>query len=138
MRLRIIATALAWLLPAVASAGGMQIEPGRWQFTATARMPMLPEPKTTTMTRCISEAEADPQAFIEDAQSCEISEVESDAVSMRWKMVCTGGGGRMVGESSYTSTGATVSGTTTMSLSANGHAFRIETRSEGRRLGPCE
>jgi hypothetical protein len=44
----------------------------------------------------------------------------------------------MVGETSYTSTGATVSGKTIMTMTVNGHPMRLETTTEGRRLGPCD
>jgi hypothetical protein len=127
------------LLPTTSLAGdGMRVEPGKWEYTATTQNSMLPGPKTTTMTRCITAAETSPEAFLDEAQDCELSEIESDAASMRWKMLCTNAAGQMRGETRYTSSGAAVSGTTSMTMTADGHTMTMEIQTEGRRIGPCE
>lgn len=140
MKISVIATILtiASLLAAPSFAGGMQVEPGKWEYTTTARNSMMPAPRTMTMTRCITTPEVDPDAFMDEAQDCELTDIESDASSMRWNMVCTNPGGEMRGETHYTSTGATISGTMTMTMSAEGHTMTMETQTEGRRLGPCD
>jgi len=134
-----IAALLTTLLPATSPADeGMRVEPGKWEYTATTQNSMMPEPKTMTVTRCITEAETRPESFLDEAQDCELTGIESDASSMRWKMLCTNAGGQMRGETRYTSTGETVSGTTTMTMTAEGHTMTMETRTEGRRIGPCD
>jgi hypothetical protein len=140
MKILAIATVLttAFLLAAPAFAGGMQVEPGTWEYTTTSKNSMMPGPRTMTMTRCITTPEVDPEAFMEEAQDCELTDIESDASSMHWKMVCTHPGGVMRGETHYTSTGATIRGTMTMTMTAEGQTMTMETQTEGRRLGACD
>lgn len=134
------ATAMSWfaLAPAAALAEGMQVEPGQWEFTATTDMPMLPGPKTVTTTRCITEPEVDPDAFMDQARECTVTEVESDATSMRWKMTCANPGGTMTSEASYTSTGTAVNGTMTMNIDVDGQTITMSSTTAGKRLGPCD
>ena len=40
------------------AAQAQQMEPGEWEFTNTMTSPMLPQPQTMTMKRCISSKEA--------------------------------------------------------------------------------
>jgi len=138
-RLWIGILALALLLvsgPALAE--GMRIEPGKWEFTSTAKMPMIPTPKTTTQTQCVTEPEIKPEEFLQGLEGCVVSDVQSDAKSMRWKMTCTSDGVTMVGNAIYTSTGAQIQGSMTLVMNANGQPMTFEQSSQGKHLGACD
>ena len=38
-------------------AEGIPVEPGLWKMTSTVTMPMLPQPRVTTMTECMTKSE---------------------------------------------------------------------------------
>jgi len=125
-------------LAGTAQAAGMRVEPGKWEFTTTSRMPMLPSPETSVDTQCVTESEVRPETFLSDSDGCELKDAASDASSMRWTIECRHPEGRMTGNASMTSTGASVEGTMTMQVDVGGQSTRFEQTWRGRRLGPCE
>ena len=127
----ILVTGAAW-------ADGMKVEPGRWEFETTTKQPFAPQPMTRTSTECIAEAEIDPSTFAKEARSCTISDIQTDGDSMKWKIVCSEGGGTMTGTGSAISTGASVTGSMNMVMQMAGQTMEIKSEWKGKRVGECE
>ena len=112
-------------------------EPGNWEFRSTATLPMSDESKTRVSTRCIRESEMSPDAFLKGT-NCTASDVETDDDSMSWKMSCANPMGPTEGEGRLRSSGDSIRGQITMSMLVHGRPMKIERKTEGKRLGPCE
>ena len=119
-------------------AEGMQVEPGKWEFTTRVVAPMMPTPITTVETECVTRSEIRPQMFLRDIGGCTLEQSEADAVSMRWKMTCMNPSGRVDGEGSAHSTGTTVRGAMSLLMHANGQQMSMTHNWEGKRVGPCD
>jgi hypothetical protein len=131
------AAALGATIPALATAGGMKIEPGKWRFTATTDMPMSPPPKT--LVECVTETEVDPDRFMAEVDACTVSDIEMDDTAMSWKLTCTGDrGSTMTGDAVYVTTGTTVSGVMTMKMRVDGQVMTMTSRTDGKRIGDCD
>lgn len=131
-----VALSLAVATPVLAE--GMQVQPGKWEFTATSVMPMMPMPNTVVETECVTESEIQPEMFLDYVEGCTIQESETDAASMRWKVTCATTGGRMDGEGSARSTGTTVRGGMTLLMNFGGQQMTMRHDWEGKRIGPCD
>ena len=78
-----------------AAADGIPVEPGLWEMTSTAQMPMLPKPQVNTVQECIEKS----VVSLEDLQSKEMDpncvwETEQiDNNTMKWSLDCPMDGG---------------------------------------------
>ncbi len=140
------------LLPAAALAGGYSMNPGKWQFTTTVTMPMLPAPQVSTNTECVSkeEAERDPLANLVDVGNCTITKKEMHGANLDFEMECNEKGMTSKGKGHFSAHGNTVSGSMEMSMEmpkmegAQGipgmptGPMKITTSWKGERIGACD
>jgi len=133
----ILAAAIA-LLATQAIAGGMKIEPGKWEFRSTSVTSMAPNPQLEVTTECMKEEEISPQDFMEDAQGCTLTDSEATDSTMKWKMSCPSAGGEMTGEAEVYSTRKTIRGSMKMAMAINGQSMDFKMQWEGKRIGPCD
>ena len=128
----------AALAAASLAAHAQGIEPGEWQFTTTMSSPMLPKPQTTVVTQCVTpEDAADPARFTapQQAQGCIVTPGAKGAGSYSWTLSCPSQGMRGSGTMHY---GAdAMRGEMRVSVVQQGQTIEMETRTTGRRLGPC-
>jgi uncharacterized protein DUF3617 len=115
-----------------------QMEPGEWEFTNTMRSPMLPQPQTMTMKRCISSKEAsDPTGWQPRPESgCKVTPKDRSGDSFSWDISCPKSG--MNGSGTARLGGGTLEGETKMTMSGQGQTLEMTTKTKGRRVGPCK
>lgn len=130
--------AAALLASAPAFAGGMKVDPGKWEIHSIARMSMMPTPRESTSTQCVRESEMKPGEFLDDADGCRVSDVVAEKTRMAWKLVCESGGGRMDGNAEFHSTGSTMKGRMTLNMKHGGMDMTMVRIFDGRRVGDCD
>jgi len=126
------------MVAASAVAGGMKMEPGKWEFKSTSDMAMMGGPREVVTTQCIDDDEVTPNQFIPNAKDCEMTNVEVGAASMSWQMKCTTPGGTMTGKGELEARGPKATGSMTMNMSFNGQQMSFKRTWVGKRLGPCD
>lgn len=126
------------VVPLAAAAENLQIQPGQWKIRTEVKNSMMPEPRIVTRNECVTDSEWDAEKLMEDAQGCTMSDVESSAEKLSWKVVCSGPSGRMSGKAVYLSSGDSVDGRMNMNLQATQMNLSMDMKFEGRRVGECE
>ena len=136
---RPLACLTAILLAPAALAEGMAIEPGMWEMKSTVKMPMLPEPRVTTMRECMTKSEITMDDFSDGNldSACRFQVEQVDENSMKWTVDCPVEGGSSHGEWSATSSGDGVSGDGLITMSFQGQSMEMTMDWTGRRTGPC-
>jgi hypothetical protein len=131
--------AVVALFLAAASADAQTMQPGEWEFTSTLSSPILPQPQVSTINECISEADAkDPTRFSgrDQAQGCTVTPGARGADSFSWTLSCPQQGMTGTGRISF-GPGMIVSDVR-MTVAAQGQTMEMQSRTTGRRLGPCK
>ena len=138
IRTSIIVGALLLAAPA-AWAEGLPVEPGKWEMTSTTKMPMLSQPRVTTVTECVKESEIsmDDMGGEEMDPACKFETAMVDGNTMKWSFDCPVEGGTSHGEWEATSTGNSVSGEGLITVSFQGGAMEMTMQWEGKRIGDC-
>jgi hypothetical protein len=140
------------LLPVAGFAASFHINPGKWEFTTTVNMPMLPTPQTSTTTECVTreEVEKDPLAALKDiGEECRITRKTIKGSRLEFAMECNQQGMTSRGKGYFEAQGDTSSGAMEMTMQmpegmpagmpgmANG-AMTVKTSWQARRIGTCE
>ncbi len=140
------------LLPAAGFAASFHMNPGKWEFTTTVNMPMMPAPQVTKNTECVTkeEAERDPLANLTNiGKECTITEKKMNGARLDYTMECNQQGMISKGKGYFSSQGDTASGAMEMTMDmpegipagmpgmANG-AMTVKTSWQARRIGPCD
>ena len=124
---------------AAIQAKAIEVEPGQWDMTYSVTMPMLAEPRETSVSDCIVDAELTPEDFTEDEQNpCEFSEVISEKDRISWQMNCPSPGGSATGTWSIQSDGDSLTGEGDMTMSMGGQTMTMTMTMAGQRTGACE
>jgi len=120
------------------AAQAQQMEAGEWEFTNTMSSPMLPQPQTMTMKRCLTSNEvADPPGWQPRPESdCKVTPKGKSGDSVSWDISCPKAG--MNGAGTARLSGATIEGETKMMMSGQGQNVEMTTKTKGRRVGPCK
>lgn len=149
-KLILTACGCACLLLPVNSIAAFDMNHGKWEFTTTMTMPMLPQPQVTTTTECITkeEAEQDPMADLVDSGNCKVTKQKTKGDTMTFEMECNESGMIMHGKGTFVGKGDTASGSTEMTMEMpempNMPAgmptgpMTTTTTWEGKRVGTCE
>jgi hypothetical protein len=121
------------------SAEGIPVEPGLWEMTSTMHMPMLPQPRVTTITECMSKREISMDDMgVEDMDpQCRFEMDQVSGNTMRWSVDCPVEGGNSHGQWEAISTGETVTGTGKIIVSFEGQSMEMTMNWAGRRIGAC-
>ncbi len=131
-------------LTQMVAADGPSIKPGKWEFTTTVNFPMMPEPKVTTETKCVTEEEAsgDPLAAMVEEARCTVLNKKVDGNSVEFEIECEGDMGmKSRGKGKFTADGTTASGTMEMTVEMTkmgGKSMKMTQSWEGKRIGDCE
>jgi len=115
-----------------------QMEPGEWEFTNTMSSPMLPQPQSMTMKKCITKDDVnDPTRWQGKPENdCKMTPKGKSGDSFSWEMSCPKSGMRGTGTVRYGK--GSVESETKMSGSSQGQRFDMTTKMKGRRLGACK
>ena len=124
------------LLPLPAAAQGLQ--QGEWEITGTTTSPMLPQPQSNTVRRCVSKEDAaDPARLAtRDMQNCTVKQGPRDAGGYKWQFSCPSQG--VAGDGSVRYTANTMNADIRMMASKDGQKAELSTKIAARYLGPCQ
>ncbi|MDH3786933.1 MAG: DUF3617 domain-containing protein [Xanthomonadales bacterium] len=120
-------------------AEGIPVEPGLWKMTSTVTMPMLPQPRVTTMTECMTKSEIsmDEVGGGDMDPNCSFEMSQVDGNTMKWTVDCPVEGGTSHGEWQATSGGDTVTGEGLLTVSFQGQSMDMTMSWQGERIGEC-
>ena len=130
---------LAVLAAASLPAAAQNMEPGEWQFTTTMTSSMLPQPQSSTLTQCVSKADAeDPTRFTGRGQTadCQVTLGSRTSESYSWTVSCPAQGMRGAGKARFGR--GTIDSEMQMSMDMQGQKMELLSRTSGRLLGPCK
>ena len=128
-------------------AAGFDMNPGKWEFTTTVTMPMLPQPQISTMTECITEEEAkqDPLKDLVDEGSCRVTNKKIEGNTFHFEMNCTQEGGMVTkGKGQFSAKGDNASGSIEMTMdmpqmpNMPAGPMTMNTSWQGKRIGSCD
>ena len=133
----------AFIVLAVASgaAAAQQqgMEPGEWELTTTISSPMMPQPQTATVRHCIkAEDLAEPSRWMGGSppgSDCKLTPLERDASGASWEMACPSSGFKGRGRARFAA--GMMDSEMQMHGMQGGKKFEMQTKTRGRRLGPC-
>ena len=122
-----------------AFADSIPIEPGLWEMKSTMVMPMLPEPRVTTVTECMESSELSMDELNGEQMdpNCSFDTTQVNATTMRWTFDCPLDDGTSHGEWEAVSNGGFVGGNGVMTLSFQGQEMEMTMEWDGRRVGDC-
>jgi hypothetical protein len=130
------------LLAAASGAAAAQqqgMEPGEWELTTTISSPMMPKPQTATVRHCIkAEDLAEPSRWMGGSppgSDCTLTPLERDARGASWEMACPSSGLKGRGRARFAA--GLMDSEMQMSGMQEGKKFEMQTKTRGRRLGPC-
>jgi hypothetical protein len=136
---RLIVFALLGALGGGAAAQQQGMEPGEWELTTTVSSPMMPKPQTATVKHCIkAEDLAEPSRWMGGAppgSDCQLTPLERDGKSARWEMACPSTGFKGHGRARFAA--GMMDSEMNISGKQDGKKFEMQTRTRGRRIGPC-
>lgn len=128
---------LAVSCPAVAQS----LEPGEWEFNAVTSSPLFPGGQSMVFKRCIKKEDAEnPERWMarhNQTAECKLTPGEKTADSMKWEMSCPRTNMHGSGIARITGPG-TLESELRMTSEFQGHRIQMNTRTTGRRLGPCQ
>jgi uncharacterized protein DUF3617 len=120
---------------------GQSLEPGEWEFNAVTSSPLFPGGQSTVFRRCITKEQADnPEGWMvrqNETADCKLTPGEKTPSSMKWEVFCPKANMRGTGIARLTSPG-TVESELRMTSEFQGYRVQMNTRTTGRRLGPCK
>ena len=135
----IVAPGVLVLISISALAEGIPVEPGLWKMTSTVNMPMLPQPRVTTVTECMEKSEITMDEVGGEGMdpNCTFDMAQVDGNTMKWSVDCPVEGGTSHGEWQATSGGDTVTGEGSLTMSFQGQTMEMTMAWEGQRIGAC-
>ena len=135
----IVAPGILVLISISALAEGIPVEPGLWKMTSTVNMPMLPQPRVTTVTECMEKSEITMDEVGGEGMdpNCTFDMAQVDGNTMKWSVDCPVEGGTSHGEWQATSGGDTVTGEGSLTMSFQGQTMEMTMTWEGQRIGAC-
>ena len=137
--MRRLAITLFLVLPTAAFS--QALEPGEWEFNAVTSSPLISGGQSSVFKRCIRKEDAEnPERWMarqSEAGPCKLKPLERTAESMKWEVSCPKSNSRGSGVARLTGPGA-VESDLQMTTEIQGYRIQTNTRTTGRRLGPCK
>ena len=137
MRVALFLALIAAGLPAAAQS----MLPGEWEFTTTMTSPVMQQPQTGTVSRCVSKIEAeDPASFMggDSAAGCAITRGAGAPGSYNWTIDCPKQGLSGSGKAWYGPDKIESEIRMSVALQEGGQKIDMTNRTIGRLLGPCK
>ena len=117
------------------------LEPGEWEFNSVTSSPLFPGGQSSVFRRCIRKEDADnPERWMarqNETGPCQLTPGEKTETSMKWAVSCPKTNMRGNGVARLTGPGA-VESELRMTGEFQGYRVEMNTRTTGRRLGPCK
>lgn len=139
MQAKMLALVILLTAASPVMAEGIPVEPGLWEMTSTINMPMMPQPRVTTLSECFTESEISMDDMSTDGLEgdCQLQMDQLEGNTMRWTVDCPIEGGSSHGEWFATSSGDTVTGEGKLTMAMAGQTMEMNMSWEGRRMGDC-
>lgn len=125
------------VVPMIAHAEGMRVEPGLWEMKATTPGFFGSAPMEKVYSRCVRADSVTLERFVAELDGCRVLEPQITERSMKWKMSCPTEAGTMTGRGDFRSAGSTVRGTVEMAMMIGTQQIPMISSWAGKRLGPC-
>jgi hypothetical protein len=121
------------LWPAMAFAAP-DIQDGLWEITATVEMPGMPEGmmQPTKHTACLTRNNAVPD--LPAMPDCKVTDMKDQGNTVLWAVTCP----NAVSKGSVTYSGTTFNGVTETTVVQGGENMQVNSKIDGRRIGPCK
>ena len=135
-RLSAIAPAMVVItLSSVATADGLPITPGLWEFTT--QNPILGTNEVEQ--ECVRDDSFDAASMFDDSEGCEISNETIGDKTIEYDMTCAdpGTGGSVRGHFSFTIDGDHGSGNADMTMDMGGQTMSMSMAMTAKRVGDC-
>jgi hypothetical protein len=139
MPIRPILAALALCLALPALAAQPNILPGQWEYTNVTRFENMPIPEQThTGTECVTRSDIESgEAFVDDAENCEVTNKDLRASGMTYSMVCREQGVEVHMDADIRFMGDRAEGTMDARMDGPMGPMRMHIELSGRRIGDC-
>lgn len=121
-------------------ADGIPVKPGLWEMTSSVTMPMLPQPRVTTVTECMEKSEISMEEVGGGEgmdPNCTFEMSQLDGNTMKWSVDCPMEEGASHGEWQATSGGDTVTGEGLLTMSLQGQTMEMTMTWDGQWIGDC-
>ena len=132
---------LAFLLLASRTLAAQGLEPGEWEFNAATTTPLVTGTQYSVFKRCIRKEDAEnPERWMarqSEAGPCQLKPLERTRDSMKWEVSCPKSNSHGNGVARLTGPG-TVESDLQMTTELQGYRIQTNTRTTGKRLGPCK
>lgn len=129
------------LLPYIAplqAADALTIEPGKWQITTKATLPMLQQPITHQTTECLAKDAISAKTLLEETDGeCQVTQSSLKGNQLSWSMRCQVDGQQVTGNGQFVSHGNRASGDMVMTMPVQGIVMQMKTHWQAKRLGAC-
>jgi hypothetical protein len=122
---------------APASAAGLPVEPGLWEFSSSLPDPLGGEAAGGVYRTCVRDRNVTPERVMAERKECRITNAVFTGPAARWKMRCETPAGPMSGNGSVRSTGSAVAGSLDMTMAVGGFEIPVTGGFRGRRVGAC-
>jgi hypothetical protein len=136
MHLAARALALLAAMALAPAALGQQVEPGEWEFVTDVTMPGLPRPQQAGLRTCLTrEMARDPLRWSAHPlpADCRVASMKLGPEAVSWEMDCAASGMRGKGQARFGRGSLTAE-----TQLGGGASVDMRTRTQGRRLGPCQ
>ena len=134
-----IMAAFLFVVPGSVLAQGL--EPGEWEFNAVTTTPLVSGTQNQVFKRCIRKEDAEnPERWMarqSETGPCQLKPLERTQDSMKWEVSCPKTNSRGNGVARLTGPG-TVESDLQMVTEIQGYRIQTNTRTTGKRLGPCK
>ena len=132
---------LAFVLLTSRTLAAQGLEPGEWEFSAVTSSPLVTGAQNSVFKRCIRKEDAEnPERWMarqSEAGPCQLKPLERTADSMKWEVSCPKTNSHGSGVARLTGPG-TVESDLQMTTETQGYRVQTNTRTTGKRLGPCK
>ena len=130
---------LLFMLAIPAFASEPNIEPGLWEYNNVMRAEGIPMPEQRTSNQeCVTREDVERgAAFVEDAEDCEVSDLNLTRDRGSYTMVCVQEGVQVNMDVDMRFGGNTMEGTIRMDLESPMGPMRMNMEISGRRTGDC-
>ena len=132
---------LAFLLLASGTLAAQGLEPGEWEFNAATTTPLVTGTQYSVFKRCIRKEDAEnPERWMarqSETGPCQLKPLERTKDSMKWEVSCPKSNSHGNGVARLTGPG-TVESDLQMTTELQGYRIQTNTRTTGKRLGPCK
>lgn len=146
----IFSACLMLIVSSPAWSDGPSMKPGKWEFTTTITMPMMPQPQTMTNIECITKEQAreDPLGALLKEGMCDLVSKKVRGNRIDFEVACQGDMNvTSTGTGHFITKGNTASGEMEVIMNmpemANvpnmkGQEMKMEQSWKGRRIGACD